>query len=67
MAVQNRSFPLPFLVTTEMPCPYLPGKLERKVVTELAGPTAAILGPSRVAERRKKASTPLRLVKITQS
>jgi arginine-tRNA-protein transferase len=32
---------LPFLVTTEMPCPYVPGRSERKVVTELAGLRAA--------------------------
>jgi arginine-tRNA-protein transferase len=39
--LQARTHPLPFLVTTEMPCPYLPGKVERKVVTELSGPGAA--------------------------
>src|SRR5215468_5274887 len=39
--LQARTHPLPFLVTTEMPCPYLPGKVERKVVTELSGPAAA--------------------------
>jgi leucyl-tRNA---protein transferase len=37
MAIHNRSYPLPFLVTAEMPCPYLPGRMERKVVTELSG------------------------------
>ncbi len=41
MAVQSRSQPLSFLVTTDMPCPYLPGRMERKVVTRLAGPEAA--------------------------
>jgi arginine-tRNA-protein transferase len=41
MSVQTRHFPLAFLVTTEMPCPYLPGRMERKVVTELTGPAAA--------------------------
>lgn len=41
MAIHSRPSPLPFLVTAEMPCPYLPGRLERKVVTELSGPDAA--------------------------
>ncbi|WP_119458843.1 arginyltransferase [Rhodospirillaceae bacterium SYSU D60014] len=40
MTIHSRSHPLPFLVTTEMPCAYLPGRLERKIVTELTGPTA---------------------------
>src|SRR5262249_19810109 len=37
---QSPSQPLSFLVTTDMPCPYLPGRMERKVVTRLAGPEA---------------------------
>jgi arginyl-tRNA--protein-N-Asp/Glu arginylyltransferase len=42
MAVQQgRSQPLSFLVTTDMPCPYLPDRMERKLVTRLAGPEAA--------------------------
>jgi len=42
MAIQQgRSQPLSFLVTTDMPCPYLPGRMERKLVTRLAGPEAA--------------------------
>ncbi|GIK96700.1 MAG: putative arginyl-tRNA--protein transferase [Alphaproteobacteria bacterium] len=41
MSIHGRVQPLPFLVTTEMPCPYLPGQLERKVVTELTGVRAA--------------------------
>lgn len=40
MAIHSRPHPLPFLVTSEMPCPYLPGRIERKVVTELSGPAA---------------------------
>jgi len=40
MVVQARPQPLPFLVTTEMPCPYLAGHVERKVVTDLSGPGA---------------------------
>lgn len=41
MAIQQgRSQPLAFLVTTDMPCPYLPGRMERKLVTRLAGPEA---------------------------
>ncbi len=42
MAIQQaRSRPLSFLVTTDTPCPYLPGRMERKLVTRLAGPEAA--------------------------
>jgi leucyl-tRNA---protein transferase len=41
MSIYGRVQPLPFLVTTEMPCPYLPGRLERKIVTELAGTRAS--------------------------
>ena len=42
MAIQQgRSQPLSFLVTTDMPCPYLPDRMERKLVTRLAGPEAA--------------------------
>lgn len=41
MSILNRTRPLPFLVTTELPCPYLSARMERKVVTELSGPTAA--------------------------
>lgn len=40
MSIHGRVQPLPFLVTTEMPCPYLPGRSERKVVTELSGSRA---------------------------
>ena len=41
MTVQSRSRPLTFLLTREAPCPYLPGRRERKLVTELTGPDAA--------------------------
>lgn len=42
MAIQqSRSQPLSFLVTTDMPCPYLTGRMERKLVTRLAGPDAS--------------------------
>jgi len=40
MTVQSRSRPLTFLLTREAPCPYLPGRRERKLVTELTGPDA---------------------------
>lgn len=40
MTIHNRPHPLPFLVTAEMPCAYLPGRMERKIVTELTGPGA---------------------------
>ncbi|MBF0094697.1 MAG: arginyltransferase, partial [Alphaproteobacteria bacterium] len=35
-----------FFTTTPTPCPYLPGRLERKVVTELNGPNAEALHES---------------------
>jgi leucyl-tRNA---protein transferase len=41
MTVQSRTRPLTFLLTREAPCPYLPGRRERKLVTELGGPDAA--------------------------
>src|SRR5262249_27792206 len=41
VTVQSRTRPLTFLLTREAPCPYLPGKRERKLVTELTGPDAA--------------------------
>jgi len=41
VTVQSRSRPMMFLLTREAPCPYLPGKRERKLVTELTGPDAA--------------------------
>jgi leucyl-tRNA---protein transferase len=41
MTVQSRTRPLTFLLTREAACPYLPGRRERKLVTELAGPDAA--------------------------
>lgn len=41
MTIHSRPHPLPFLVTMELPCAYLPGRMERKIVTELAGPGAA--------------------------
>ncbi|MDY0883267.1 arginyltransferase [Dongia soli] len=37
MSVYSRGFPIPFLVTTEVPCPYLPDRQERKIITELGG------------------------------
>ncbi|MBF0560868.1 MAG: arginyltransferase [Alphaproteobacteria bacterium] len=35
-----------FFTTAPMPCPYLPGRLERKIVTELNGPDAESLHES---------------------
>src|SRR4051812_40344479 len=32
-----------FFSTAPLPCPYLPGRLERKIVTELTGPDAEML------------------------
>ena len=35
--------PQPLLVLREMPCPYLPGRMERKVITNLNVPDAALV------------------------
>lgn len=45
-----------FFVTSPSPCPYLPGRLERKVFTELAGPHAAELNDAlgRIGFRRSQ-------------
>lgn len=45
-----------FFVTSPNPCPYLPGKFERKVFTELSGPHAAELNDalSRIGFRRSQ-------------
>ena len=45
-----------FFVTTPAPCPYLPGKTERKVFTELSGPHAAELNDAlgRIGFRRSQ-------------
>jgi leucyl-tRNA---protein transferase len=41
VTVQSRTRPLVFLLTREAACPYLPGRRERKLVTELSGADAA--------------------------
>ena len=45
-----------FFVTTPSPCPYLPGRTERKVFTELTGPHAADLNDAlgRIGFRRSQ-------------
>lgn len=45
-----------FFVTTPAPCPYLPGKTERKVFTELSGPNATELNDAlgRIGFRRSQ-------------
>jgi arginyl-tRNA--protein-N-Asp/Glu arginylyltransferase len=45
-----------FFVTTPSPCPYLPGRTERKVFTELVGPDAVELNEalSRIGFRRSQ-------------
>ncbi|SNS48171.1 arginine-tRNA-protein transferase [Sphingomonas laterariae] len=45
-----------FFVTTPSPCPYLPGKTERKVFTELSGPHATELNDAlgRIGFRRSQ-------------
>ncbi len=57
MAAMNRLAPQPlqhFYRTAALPCPYLEGRMERKVLTEITGPTAAALynGLSRAGFRR---------------
>ncbi len=42
MTVERRNFPQ-FFITAPCPCPYLPGRLERKVFTHLVGTNAASL------------------------
>lgn len=46
--------PTPFFVTAPLPCPYLPGQTERRIVTELSGRDASNLHDtlSRVGFRR---------------
>ena len=39
MSIERRNFPQ-FFITAAGPCPYLPGKMERKVFTHLVGPDA---------------------------
>ena len=45
-----------FFVTNPSPCPYLPGKVERKVFTELSGPHATELNDAlgRIGFRRSQ-------------
>lgn len=45
MSVERRNFPQ-FFITAPAPCPYLPGKLERKVFTHLISPDAQQLHES---------------------
>ncbi len=42
MSIERRNFPQ-FFITAPAPCPYLPGKLERKVFTHLVGQDARSL------------------------
>jgi leucyl-tRNA---protein transferase len=39
MSIERRNFPQ-FFITAAGPCPYLPGRMERKVFTHLVGPDA---------------------------
>ena len=39
MSIERRNFPQ-FFITAPSPCPYLPGRMERKVFTHLVGPDA---------------------------
>jgi len=39
LSIERRNFPQ-FFITAPAPCPYLPGRLERKVFTHLVGPDA---------------------------
>ena len=42
MTIERRNFPQ-FFITAPSPCPYVPGRLERKVFTHLVGPDATNL------------------------
>lgn len=42
MTIERRNFPQ-FFITAPSPCPYLPGRQERKVFTHLVGPDASAL------------------------
>jgi leucyl-tRNA---protein transferase len=42
MSIERRNFPQ-FFITAAGPCPYLPGRMERKVFTHLIGPDAKTL------------------------
>lgn len=42
MSIERRNFPQ-FFITAPAPCPYLPGRVERKVFTHLVGPDARSL------------------------
>lgn len=42
MSIERRNFPQ-FFITAPSPCPYLPGKVERKVFTHLVGQDARLL------------------------
>ncbi len=42
MSIERRNFPQ-FFITAAGPCPYLPGRMERKVFTHLVGPDAKSL------------------------
>jgi len=55
--VTDQSFRFPrFFVTAPSPCPYIPGRVERKVFTELKGPDAATMNEalSRIGFRRSQ-------------
>ena len=57
MPVVTAPFRFPrFFVTSPSPCPYLPGRMERKVFTELAGPHASELNDAlgRIGFRRSQ-------------
>jgi arginine-tRNA-protein transferase len=42
LSIERRNFPQ-FFITAAAPCPYLPGRVERKVFTHLVGPDARAL------------------------
>ncbi|HEX7110449.1 MAG TPA: arginyltransferase, partial [Aestuariivirga sp.] len=42
MSIERRNFPQ-FFITAPAPCPYLPGRFERKVFTHLVGQDARSL------------------------
>ncbi len=50
MTIERRNFPQ-FFITAPAPCPYLPGRIERKVFTHLIGTDARQLNSTVVAGR----------------
>ena len=51
MSYKSPRRPQFFYTTAPLPCPYVSGRTERKVVTEIAGPEAELVARPAVARR----------------